>query len=92
MSISTRKNWNLLAKQRRFTATAKQDMHTDEYDCMTKDMDDDYMADRDADADDGASSKDNVKNNKAIRGSTDTKEPTLSADIDGSKLFSVRGS
>ena len=40
------------SRKRRFTATAKLEIHNDEYDCMTKGMDDDYMADHDADVDD----------------------------------------
>ena len=75
------------SRKRRFIVIAKRDMHKDEYDCMTKDMDDDYMADHDADADDGTSSNNNIKINKTSLGSTDTKEPKLLGDIHGSMLF-----
>ena len=67
--------------KRRFTATDKQDMHKDEYDCMTKDMDDDYIVDHDADADDDASSNTKPNNNRTSLGSTETKEPKLSARL-----------
>ena len=62
-------------------------MRKDEYDCMTKDMDDDYIADRNADVDDGTSSKNNVKHKRTNLGSTDTKEQQLLADIDGTTRF-----
>ena len=49
------------SRKRRFAASAKLNMRKNQYDCMTKDMEHDYIVDHDADADDGASSKKEAK-------------------------------